>query len=67
MRNIEWNAHVKVRIGNLRFAAMARVLDERNDVGLCGAVRDLMRVNTDGATACRSRSRPTIDRHQAKS
>jgi hypothetical protein len=43
MRNIEWNAQVKVRIGNLRFAAMARVLDERNDVGLCGAVRDLMR------------------------
>jgi deazaflavin-dependent oxidoreductase (nitroreductase family) len=43
IRNIEHDAHVKVRIGTQRFEATARVLDDRNDTGLCGAVRDLMR------------------------
>jgi hypothetical protein len=57
MREIERNAHVKVRIGNRRFEAAARVLDERNDAGpyrtcaICAG-------NINGA-ACRSRSRPT--------
>jgi hypothetical protein len=34
---------VKVRIGDRRFEATARVLDDRNDAGLYKAVCDLMR------------------------
>jgi deazaflavin-dependent oxidoreductase (nitroreductase family) len=43
IRNIERKAHVKVRIGNRRFEATARVLDKRKDAELYGAVCDLMR------------------------
>jgi deazaflavin-dependent oxidoreductase (nitroreductase family) len=43
VRNIERNARVKVRIGDRRFEATARVLDDRNDAGLYKAVCDLMR------------------------
>jgi len=41
--NIERNPRVKVRIGNQRFEATARVLDERKDADRYSAVRDLMR------------------------
>jgi deazaflavin-dependent oxidoreductase (nitroreductase family) len=43
IRNIERDVRVKVRIEDRRFVATARVLDDRNDAGLCGAVHDLMR------------------------
>jgi deazaflavin-dependent oxidoreductase (nitroreductase family) len=41
--NIERNPRVKVRIGNQRFEATARVLDERKDADRYSAVCDLMR------------------------
>jgi deazaflavin-dependent oxidoreductase (nitroreductase family) len=43
IRNIERNTHVKVRIEDRQFEAIARVLDEQNDADLF-RVRDLMRI-----------------------
>jgi hypothetical protein len=42
IRNIERNTHVKVRIKDRQFEAIARVLDEQNDADLFRAVRGLM-------------------------
>jgi deazaflavin-dependent oxidoreductase (nitroreductase family) len=44
IRNIECNTHVKVRIEDRQFEAVARVLDEQNDADLFSAVRGLMRI-----------------------
>jgi hypothetical protein len=44
IRNIERNTHVKVRIEDRQFEAIARVLDEQNDADLFSAVRGLMRI-----------------------
>src|SRR6266852_3336358 len=64
IRNIERNTHVKVRIEDRQFEAIARVLDEQNDADLFSAVRGLMRIKYRGATAYQLRSHPTtIDQH----